>query len=458
MASVPVPLFAGKKVVVFGLARSGLATVSWLVNQGAKVIGIDADLEKQNQARQLGAQIALPESLCWEDIVAVVQSPGIPLTHPVTQAAVQKNIPLLSDCDLFRKANPHAKVVGVTGTNGKSTTTALLGHILNLAGYRTAIGGNIGIPVLSLPPLGDNGIYIFELSSYQLDLSDTLNIDNVAWLNISEDHLERHGSMDQYVQAKCKIFHSLKRPPQLVIGIDDSYSQTVYDKYRSPDCKAIPVSCKSPPLEGLWVKDHKLYNIENGREFFITELNHYPQLQGIHNYQNIAVAYGICCQLGVDSAKILAGIASFPGLEHRQEWVTKIHHVAFINDSKATNADAAAKALSVYDHIYWIAGGVPKSDGIRHLKAYFPKVCEAFLFGQAADEFAITLGDEVPHQVCHTLDVAVKCAFEAAQRSSQKNSVVLFSPACASFDQFQDFEHRGLTFKKLVYQLKECTC
>lgn len=448
----------GKKIVVFGLARSGLAAVSWLLKQGAYPIAIDADPEKQQQALKLGASIVPAEHVFWDDVAAVIQSPGIPLTHSLSQQALRLNIPVISDCELFRQANPEAILVGVTGTNGKSTTTALIGHILITAGCEVVIGGNIGIPALSLPQLSAQGIYVLELSSYQLELSKNLDINVVAWLNISEDHLERHGTMEQYITAKYQIFHHIKHSPKAVIGIDDSYSQDIYHKHcQSSSHITTPVSCHQRVEEGLWVKGHHLVKIEQGQEVIVTELNQYTHLQGLHNYQNIAVAYGVCTHLGIESSKILKGIETFPGLVHRQEFVLEIDDVVFVNDSKATNADAASKALAVYDNIYWIAGGIPKSDGIHDLKSYFPKIREVFLFGAAQEEFAATIGTAIPYQLCHTLDTAVSRAYGSAKESLQK-ATILFSPACASFDQFKDFEHRGDVFKQLVYKLKDISC
>jgi UDP-N-acetylmuramoylalanine--D-glutamate ligase len=456
MAVYPV---SGKKIVVFGLARSGLAAVAWLLEHGAHPIAVDSDIGKQKQALALGAQVSSFDQLFWMDVAAVIQSPGIPISHPLSQHALHQGIPVLSDCELFRQANPEAFIVGVTGTNGKSTTTVLIGHILKQASYPVAIGGNIGIPVLSLPSLGEKGIYVLELSSYQLELSNSLNVNIVAWLNISEDHLERHGSMDQYVQAKYKIFQHVKQAPKAVIGIDDVYSHEIYGKHRAVSSHiTIPVSCKTQLEEGLWVHDHHLYDCDHGQQQMISDLAQYTQLQGLHNYQNVAVAYGVCMQLGLTSTQILEGISTFPGLEHRQEWIAEIDGVVFINDSKATNAEATSKALSVYTSVYWIAGGVPKSDGIDSLKPYFPQIREAFLFGQAETEFATTLDGAVPYSLCQTLDVAVKRAYEAVKKSVGGKGVILFSPACASFDQFQDFEHRGRTFKHLVYQLKGLPC
>lgn len=446
---------SGKKIVVFGLARSGLAAVSWLLEHGAHPIAVDSDVQKQKQALALGARVSSLDQLLWTDVAAVIQSPGVPLSHPLSQQALRQGVPVLSDCELFRKANPDAFIVGVTGTNGKSTTTALIGHILKHAGYPVAIGGNIGIPVMSLPSLGGGGIYVLELSSYQLELSCALDVNIVAWLNISEDHLERHGSMNQYVEAKYKIFQHLKQAPKAVMGIDDVYSHEIYNKHRAVSSHTtVPVSCKNQLEEGLWVHDHHLYHSHNHQQSMISDLSQYPRLQGLHNYQNIAVAYGVCLQIGVPTAQILDGISTFPGLEHRQELVAEIDGVVFINDSKATNAEAASKALSIYSSIYWIAGGVPKSDGIHSLKPYFPQIREAFLFGQAETEFATTLSSAVPHSLCHTLEVAVKRAYEAVKKSPDGKGVILFSPACASFDQFQDFEHRGRVFKHLVHQLK----
>lgn len=444
-----------EKFIVFGLARSGIAAVQWILKEGGKVIAIDSDPNKQKEAQALGAEIGIPHNILWDEISAFVHSPGIPLTHPLSQQAISHKIPIISDCDLFRLSSPKAKIVGITGTNGKSTTTSLVGHILKQANHDVAIGGNIGIPILSLPKLGNEGIYVLELSSYQLEISSNLNVDIVGWINISPDHLERHGSIESYVAAKYKIFQHMKRTPTAIVGIDDPYSCEIFQKHTQNNShQTIPVSCVHSLDNGIYVKEDNLFRAHKGRVSHLADLTKFPRLRGEHNYQNVAISYGIAESLGLEVKEIIAGIETFPGLEHRQELVAEIEGVTFINDSKATNADAASKALGVYNNIYWIAGGIAKKDGIGDLLSYSSSIKQAFLIGQAQDEFAATLENTVLVQKCGTLDVAVKQAFLTAKQSGEKNPIILLSPACASFDQFKDFEHRGNIFKELVNALR----
>jgi len=449
-----------KNVIVFGLARSGMAVVRWFLDQGAVVYASDADDRKLKEACALGAKEFSLSKVQWNTIHVFVQSPGIPLSHPITRLAQKHFIPIVGDCDLFRMANPHAIIVGITGTNGKSTTTALVGHILKEAGIPTAIGGNIGVPVLSLPQLPTEGIYVIELSSYQLEMSHNLNLNYVGWLNITPDHLDRHGSMDLYVQAKEKIFNHGDDSPQIVMGIDDDFSYHLYRKFSSLYPKKVsPVSCDKPLDKGLKIQASVLFKVDGDRHEKIVDFQNFCRLSGQHNYQNMAIAYELCEKIGVPREKILSGIASFPGLAHRQEWVASREGIVFINDSKATNAEAASKALMTYDHIFWIAGGQPKSDGIVSLKPYFPKIEHAFLIGAAQDNFAQTLDSEASYTLCGDLKTAIEKAYDSAKTFIQKTkvegkkAVVLFSPACASFDQFRDFEQRGDVFRELVEKL-----
>lgn len=449
-----------KNVIVHGLARSGMAAVRWLLDQKAIVYVADADEQKQKEACALGAREFALSKVQWNTIHAFIQSPGIPLTHPVTRLAQSHFIPVLGDCDVFRQANPHAYIVGITGTNGKSTTTALVGHILKEAGIPVAIGGNIGVPVLSLPQLPEDGYYVLELSSYQLEMSHNLNLDYVGWLNVTPDHLERHGTMDLYVQAKEKIFNHADDSPQIVMGIDDDFSHHLYRKYSMLYPKKVTaVSCDNSDENGLKIEDGILVVKDGLKTEIIVDFHNFSRLSGAHNYQNMAIAYGLCKKIGVSEEKILSGIASFPGLAHRQELVGSRDGVVFINDSKATNAESASKALMTYDHIFWIVGGQPKTDGIISLKPYFSKIQHAFLIGAAQDNFAQTLNDETPYTLCGDLKAALEAAYASAksfiQRSTEEGekAVVLFSPACASFDQFRDFEQRGDAFRELVEKL-----
>ncbi len=439
--------------LVLGLARTGLAAVTWLRNRGANVIAKDADPRKILQAIDLGAQTCDDQDIDWSSISALIQSPGIPLTHSLSKAARDRSVPVFGDVDLFRHFHSQAKIIGITGTNGKSTTATLIAHILESAGLPVAIGGNVGVPVLSLPELPPEGIYVLELSSYQLDLSDCLNLDYVGWLNITPDHLERHGSMDEYIRAKAKIFRCTVNFPETVICLDDDYSQGIYNEIHMQNPQQVTaVSCEG---EGASYRVLDAHLIENEDE--IADLRSFDRLSGRHNYQNIAVAYGLCRKVGLTPKQILRGIASFPGLVHRQEWIAEIEGVTFVNDSKATNGEAASKALDTFDEIYWIAGGEPKSDGITMLVPYFTKIKRIFLIGAAQERFVDVIGSSIPVSLSGDLKTAIQQAFEAARLDISAGFVlrpiVLLSPACASFDQFRDFEHRGEVFKEQVLKI-----
>lgn len=441
-------------ILVFGLARTGLATIQWLKNKGARVIAIDSDPVRQQQAQDLGAQIVDKDTLDWGHIDILVQSPGISLNHPLTQEAQKHKILICGDVDLFRWSHPNAKVVGITGTNGKSTTTAMVTHILQSSGIPTAMGGNIGVPALSLPDLPPEGIYVLELSSYQLDLSHSLNLDYVGIINISPDHLDRHGTFDAYSSAKRKILNHESDFPVTVLSIDDDCLSKLHREIKGvhPD-KIISISLKGPA--DYTVHAEALYGEQIQEPLLTFPVN--AHLRGLHNYQNCLVAYALCRQMGISADQIISAMKTFTGLTHRQEYVRRIDRITFINDSKATNGDATARALSVFDDIYWIAGGVPKSDGIEMLHNYFPKIRGSFLIGEAQESFSKTLQGKIPVTLSDDLKTAVEEAFTTAKNDVKSgkvtNPTILFSPACASFDQFKDFEHRGDVFKEIVSHL-----
>ncbi|MDF3034485.1 MAG: UDP-N-acetylmuramoylalanine--D-glutamate ligase [Alphaproteobacteria bacterium] len=437
------------------MARSGLAAVKWLLGQGAFVIAVDDNPHKVREAQALGAQVAENlNAIPWGDVVAVIQSPGIPLwlpsPHPLTVQARQMGIPIIGDGDLFRQTHPEARFVGITGTNGKSTTTALIGHILKACGVDSQVGGNIGIPILSLPPAQT---YVLELSSYQLDLFGPLNLAVAAWLNIAPDHLDRHGSLEGYVAAKKRLFQTRDSKQTAVIGIDDPISEAVWRELSTRQ-STLPVSVNRDldagiHVQGGWLREGP------ARVLDVTLL---PTLKGTHNYQNAAIAYGVCRTLGLAQEDIAQAMVTFPGLAHRQERVRTVNGIDFINDSKGTNADATARALATFNKIYWIAGGKAKSDGIDALSSYFPKIAHAFLIGEAQDQFAATLQGKVPYTKSGILEQAVEDSYRLALTDVCSAPVVLLSPACASFDQFQDFEHRGAVFCQLVQNLEEKAC
>ncbi|MGH6991065.1 MAG: UDP-N-acetylmuramoyl-L-alanine--D-glutamate ligase, partial [Stellaceae bacterium] len=396
-------------------------------------------------------------------VAALVLSPGIPLhhptPHPVATAARMAGVPVIGDIELLVEAVPEARFVGITGTNGKSTTTALLAHILKIAGRRVEVGGNLGTAALSLDRLGATGTYVLELSSYQLDLVDRARFDVAVWLNLTPDHLDRHGGIAGYVAAKRRIFRhagDAGRRRAAIVSVDDAPSRDVADELmRENAWRVTRISVISEETGGVFVKDGYLIDDTGRSAEKVINFSNLPLLPGRHNAQNVAAAYAAARALGLGRDEIAAGVESFPGLAHRQERVRTIGGVAYINDSKATNADAAATALQCYDHVYWIAGGRAKEGGIASLAPFFPRIRHAYLIGEAADQFAATLKGKAPTTQSGTLARALAAAHAAARRDPSGRAVVLLSPACASFDLFADFEARGDAFRTLVAALPE---
>ena len=386
-------------------------------------------------------------------------SPGIPLTHPephpVVKMAKEAGVEVIGDIELLGRAQRDCGYIGITGTNGKSTTTAMIGHIMEVSGREVQVGGNFGIPALSLDPMGVDGAYVLEMSSYQLDLTMSITFDVAVFLNISPDHLDRHGGMDGYLKAKKQIFHRQTDPRSAVVGVDDKSGEAIVEELRQAgDQVVIPISGERKVHGGVYVLNGVLYDDTQGQETPVTDLKAIPSLPGQHNWQNAAAAYAACMRTGVEPRVIMACINSYPGLVHRQEAVEVVDGVAFVNDSKATNADAAGKALACYREIFWIAGGRPKAGGIEPLSDYFPRLKHAYLIGEAALPFGQTLDGKVPFTVSGDLQAAVETAYYDAKNQmalgTVKRPVVLLSPACASFDQFPDFEARGDAFKDAV--------
>lgn len=450
------PHYKGKKVGVVGLGKSGMATIAALEASGAKVLAWDDGLEKKS-----GSPVTLTplDAWPWSEIADLILSPGVPLTHPKPHEAValakQHGVRVIGDVELLLTACPEATVIAITGTNGKSTTTALIGHILTQAGRRIEVGGNLGTPVLSFAPLGVGEIYVLELSSYQLELLDKVRIHCGCFLNITPDHLDRHGTMEGYVNAKKNIFLCQHPGDTCIISVDDAYTEAVAREFLARgDRRVVPVAVKERASQGIDVKRGMLIDGTNTAPLAI-DLSPCLALKGEHNWQNGAVAYAACRFAGLTVEQIETGLESFPGLAHRMERVSTLHGVTFVNDSKATNADAAAKALGSYDNIYWIAGGLPKEGGITTLGAYFPRLRHVFLIGQAAEEFAHTLEGHVPYTHCGTLDVATHKAAQMAWDDNLSHATVMLSPACASWDQWPNFEVRGHAFREYVQTLEK---
>ena len=450
-----------RPVAVLGLGRSGLAAARALTAAGRPVLAWD-DVEAQRSAAA-AAGIPLTDIALRDlsDVGMLVLSPGIPLDHPkphpvVTRARAAR-CEIVGDVELLLRACPAATVIGITGTNGKSTTTALLGHILAAAGVPSAVGGNIGVPALALAPLDAGGVYVLELSSYQLDLTPSLGCKVAVLLNISPDHLERHGGMDGYVAAKRRIFTGQGPDATAIVGADDAACQAIADAlgHQSSGPRVIPVSGETAIAGGVFARDGVLFDATaSGDPRPVLRLAEAPALPGVHNAQNAAAAWAAARALGLAPATVAAAIRSFPGLAHRQELITTIDGVAYVNDSKATNPDAAARALACYDAIYWIAGGRAKAGGLAAVRPYLDRVRHVYLIGEAAPAFAGELASAVPVAISETLDRAVAAAHTQAYRNGARAPVVLLSPACASFDQFRDFEARGDAFRALVQELR----
>ena len=465
---IEVRCFEASKVGVFGLARSGVSSVRALAAGGARVYAWDDKESARAAAEKEGATVQSWQDWPWGELRAVILSPGVPLTHPEPHPVVQRartaGAEVIGDMELFarsirpaRDAKGGAPVVAVTGTNGKSTTTALIGHILQACGFDAQVGGNIGKPVLELSAPGAKTIYVLEVSSYQIDLSPGLVPDLSILTNLSPDHIDRHGSMAGYIAVKERLLMQTDRDGDVAVGVDDPDSAAVYTKIAAKrGSHAIAVSVGKVLGRGIFVIDGKLFEaLEHPAAVQVADLKLAARLPGMHNWQNAALAYAAARRFVRDTRAVAAAITRFPGLAHRIENVGQIGKVRFINDSKATNADAAARALACFSDIYWIAGGKPKEGGIADLAAYFPRMRKAYLIGEAADAFGRTLAGKVENVQSGTLERALNNAFDDARASNAAAPVVLLSPACASFDQFRDFEQRGDNFRDMVKAMIE---
>jgi UDP-N-acetylmuramoylalanine--D-glutamate ligase len=458
--------FKGKTVAVFGLARSGLSAARSLTEAGAEVLAWDDTQSTQAQAGRQGLALAPWERWPWGSVAAIILSPGVPLTHPaphpIVQRARQEGVEIIGDIELFARAirladgANAAPVIAVTGTNGKSTTTALIGHILQACGFHPEVGGNFGRPALDLGAPGPKTVYVLEVSSYQIDISPGLAPDVAILTNLSPDHIDRHGSMAQYAAVKERLLRQTLPNGLIAIGVDDADSAAIHTRLaaeRGPN--AIAVAVGKVLGRGVFVIDGKLYDSCDRPATLLGDLNEASHLPGAHNWQNAALASTALRRLIRDPRAVMGACLRFPGLAHRIEDVGRLGKVRFINDSKATNADASARALACYPDIFWIAGGKPKAGGIASLAPFFPRIRRAYLIGEAAGSFGQTLEGKTPLLQAGTLDHALMAAFADAAGSDAPDPVVLLSPACASFDQFRDFEHRGDVFREAVKKLIE---
>lgn len=454
---IPVHVFAGRKVAVFGLGVSGVAAVRALLQGGAHVSAWDDHERARGEAAAAGLPVCDLSGVDWRDVAALVLAPGVPLSHPephwTVKAAREAGVEIIGDTELFlrerARTGSKARVIAITGTNGKSTTTALTAHVLRTAGRRVALGGNIGTAILALEPLADDLAYVIELSSFQIDLTPGMSANAAALLNIAPDHLDRHGTFANYVAIKARVFSGLGKGDAAVIGVDDAQAREIAERLRG-DFDVLRISSTGPVEQGVFAQEGRLVRVVEGRREPPVSLEGIRSLRGVHNWQNAAAAYALAASQGVQREAIEQGLRTFAGLPHRMEEVGRMGPVLFINDSKATNADAAAKALAAFDPIYWIAGGLPKSDGIDGLEAFYPRIARAYLIGKAAEGFAAKLAGHVDHVVAGTLEAAVAQAARDAATSAAAEPVVLLSPACASYDQFDNFAHRGERFRAIV--------
>ncbi|HWW57273.1 MAG TPA: UDP-N-acetylmuramoyl-L-alanine--D-glutamate ligase [Sphingopyxis sp.] len=427
-------VFAGRRYAVLGLARSGLATVEALVASGAGVTAWDDREEARDEAMALGADIGNPLKIDLIGFAGVVVSPGVPLNrHPIAAHARDAHVPVIGDIELFAEARdelPAHKIVGITGTNGKSTVTALIAHMLGSAGVPTLMGGNIGLPILTREPLAEGGVYVLELSSYQIDLSHSLACDIAVLTNLSPDHLDRYDGFEGYTASKARLFSLQHRDQVAIVTVDDDPSKMIASRI-----------------------NHRLHRV-SARDIDPADQVRWPALQGPHNAQNAVCAIAVCRVLGLNDEQIECGLATYKSLPHRMELVGEVGGVSWFNDSKATNAASAAPALAAFppapdQRLHWIAGGQAKGDGLAACRPWFGHVKRAYLIGEAMESFAAEIGDASP--VDRAGDLATAVAHAAA--TAKPGDIVLLSPACASFDQFKDYEQRGDVFRGLVHAL-----
>lgn len=458
---ITIPRMAKQKIGVFGLGATGVSAAEALVASGAQVYTFDENAAAREKTRNTEYRAEHPRQWPWAELSALVLSPGVPLTHPKPHAIVTKaqreGVEIVGDIELFARAiealpeSQRPKVVAVTGSNGKSTTTALIGRILKESGLNAAVGGNIGVPVLSLPAPSADIVYVLELSSFQLDLCASLRANVAVMLNLSPDHLDRHGDMAGYAASKKRIFLNQRAGDWAIVGVDDPLSQAMCAELSvSGKATLAPVSAEGALGRGVFALAGKLFYNLDGKTGEAGDISHIASLRGQHNWQNAAAALAAAMAMGVSPAIAVRLMERFEGLPHRMEIVGRIGRVLYVNDSKATNADAASRALKSYDDIYWIAGGKPKEGGVESLRPLMKKVRGAYLIGEAAKAFEAQLAGAVPCIQCGDLAAATARAGRDAATSGGDAPVVLLSPACASYDQFRNFEERGEIFRRIV--------
>ncbi|MBL4854868.1 MAG: UDP-N-acetylmuramoyl-L-alanine--D-glutamate ligase [Robiginitomaculum sp.] len=472
--------FKGKTIAVFGLGRSGITAALSLQKGGADVLAWDDNEASQKSAKDQGVRVKDLTKADWDKIDELMLSPGVPHELPKAHWSAEKaknaGVPIICDIEIFarevmaRAPERRPNIIAITGTNGKSTTTALIGHILAEAGRDSQVGGNIGRGVLDLEDIYGGANYVLELSSYQLERTYSLKANAAIFLNLTPDHLDRHGDMKAYEQAKLRIFANQTKDDTAIIGVDGPQGKRICSRLKAQNGRRVlPISGKRSLGRGVCVIKGKLYSMMDGRCELVVDLRDAAGLDGEHNWQNAAAAYGAVRALGLKPKTIGKAILSFPGLAHRLENIGHAGPVKYVNDSKATNVDAVAQALKTYDNIYWIAGGqakqnmakqnmakqdMAKEGALDALAPHFGNITRAYLIGEAADDFERSLkAKKVTAKVSTELRLAIMCATKDALASRAPNPVVLLSPACASFDQFKDFEARGDEFRKLSLEI-----
>lgn len=479
---IPITSFEGKRVALFGLGISGLSAAAALVAGGAEVLLYDDNAGRRDEAAARGFVVEDLKTHDWSDIEALVLSPGVPLTHPEPHWVVEKAraafVPVIGDTELFfaeflkrgARLRPEAsfggndRVIVITGTNGKSTTTALTTHILQEAGERAVMGGNIGYGVLDMPDLGGGRVYVLELSSYQIDLTPSLKPTAAGLLNISPDHIDRHGTVENYAAVKARIFDQLYQEgdePAAALGVlslDDDYCRLIA-RDLPPGGRFAYVSLEPGVADGALLSDDGFQLMVDGRQVDRVDLQAARSLRGRHNAQNAAFAYLLASEVTENIAGLKSGLLTFPGLAHRMQEIGRYEAeglgIAFVNDSKATNAEASQQALNSFEAIYWIAGGRAKEGGIAALIPHLGAVRRAFLIGEAAAAFAATLDEAgIAAEISEDMERAVAAAFAAAKEAGEGEVAVMLSPAAASFDQYPNFEVRGGAFEEIVNRLE----
>jgi UDP-N-acetylmuramoylalanine--D-glutamate ligase len=450
----PATSFAGRKVALFGLGGSGIATARALQAGGATVQCWDDNQASRDKVSAAGLSVVDLGIADWREFASLILAPGVPLTHPEPHWTVARahsaGIEIIGDIEVFfrerAKIAPKAPVVCITGTNGKSTTTALIAHILRSVGRDVQMGGNIGTNILDLEPPSLSRVHVIEVSSFQVDLTPSMAPTIGVQINLTPDHLDRHGTMESYAAIKERVVASADIA---ICGVDDPWSRAMADRRRLSGRELVRISTGNLP-SGIVARGGTISRMEGGEEFVLASLRNVSSLRGTHNAQNAAIAVAVALALGVAPEALQRSLDTYLSLPHRMEQLGSVGRTVFINDSKATNADSTRGALSGAEGLYWILGGKEKEGGIEPLRPLFPAVAKAYLIGHATEMFATTLEGSVPFERCGTLDVAVSRAAADAQSSPYPHPVVLLSPACASYDQYRSFEHRGAHFLELV--------